>query len=96
VSFFLALAEESSNARIACSRRSESGGGVKKSEQEKTARDKVGVGNEGGRNPPLSRFLPSASLCSGIIQNINKEGQSTSLQQLEFLTYVGFLETSHC
>lgn len=67
--------DASPSARIACSRRSESGRGAKKSEHEKTAGDIVGVGSEaggGGRNPPHSRFSPSASSFLGIIQNINK------------------------
>ena len=57
MSFFLAVTDESSRARIACSRRSESLGGVKKSEQEKTARDKVGVEND-ERKTLLSPAFP--------------------------------------
>ena len=52
--------DASPSARIACSRRSESGRGAKKSEHEKTAGDIVGVGSEagGGEETLLSPAFP--------------------------------------
>ena len=42
VSLFLAATDDSSNARIACSRRSDSGGGAQRSEHEKNGERVVG------------------------------------------------------
>lgn len=53
--------DASPSARIACSRRSESGRGAKKSEHEKTAGDIVGVGSEaggGGKKPSSLPLFP--------------------------------------
>lgn len=53
--------DASPSARIACSRRLESGRGAKKSEHEKTAGDIVGVGSEaggGGEETLLSPAFP--------------------------------------
>ena len=60
VSLFLAATDDSSNTRIACSRRSDSGGGAQSSEHEnkKTARE-LWV-EKRGINPPLSLFVSSA------------------------------------
>ena len=62
VSLFLAASDESSNARIACARCSDSAGGAYRSEREKKKKRRESCGWEkGGINPSLlspSSFLP--------------------------------------